>query len=140
MPGSRKCRQRGSNLATGFFFLWEDPNTTISAGHHRPTSETPFKWRADDDSTLNACLVALTHIAKNYISCDFSGGGGSGPLAPPLWTCPCIYIDALSVNISSQPPQTQNMTSPDIFVQPISKHIPTPSLVSLSDLSIFFIG
>ena len=34
-------------------------------------------------------------------------------------------------------PETQNMTSSDI-VQPISKHIPTPSLVSLSDLSIIF--
>ena len=31
------------------------------------------------------------------------------------------------------------MTSADI-VQPISKHISTPSLVSLSDLSIIFIG
>ena len=41
---------------------------------------------------------------------------------------------------SSQPPQTQNMTSADIFVQLIFKHIPTPSLVSLSALSIIFIG
>ena len=65
--------------------------------------------------------------------------GGPDPLSP-LWIRPCIAIDALSMNISSQPPQTQNMTSADIFVQPISEHIPTPSLVSLSDLSIIFIG
>ena len=32
------------------------------------------------------------------------------------------------------------MTSTDIFVQPISKHILTPSLVSFSDLGIIFIG
>ena len=36
----------------------------LSAGHHRPVSETPFKWRfafrwfADVGPTLNAGLVA----------------------------------------------------------------------------------
>ena len=27
--------------------------------HRRPASETPFKWRSDDDLTFNAGLVAL---------------------------------------------------------------------------------
>ena len=31
----------------------------LKAGRHRPASETAFKWRADDGSTLNASLVAL---------------------------------------------------------------------------------
>ena len=51
-----------------------------------------FRWRADDDPTLNAGLVALlffqwirTSIAKKpYIFCDFQGGGGTpDPLPPP---------------------------------------------------------
>ena len=40
----------GPNLIRGFLCLFflvyeriEDPNTTIK--HHRPVSETPFKWR-----------------------------------------------------------------------------------------------
>ena len=43
----------------------EDENTcTTKTGHHRPASETPFKWRhvrwrADDDQTWNSGLVAL---------------------------------------------------------------------------------
>ena len=47
-----------------------------------------FRWRAYDDPTLNAGLVAdiLQRIRtcitrKPYIFCDFSGG--SGPPAPP---------------------------------------------------------
>ena len=50
MSGSRKFFQRGSNF-DGFlisFLLVDDgregTNTSI-AGHHRPASETPFKWR-----------------------------------------------------------------------------------------------
>ena len=72
----------------------------------------------------------LTHIAKKtYIFWFFTQGGGGGPdPLSPFWIRPCIAIDALSVNISSQPPQTQNMTSADNFVQP------------LSNLSIIFIG
>ena len=31
----------------------------LKVGHHRPDSETPFRCRADDGSTLNAGLVAL---------------------------------------------------------------------------------
>ena len=31
----------------------------LKAGHHRPASETSFKWRADNGPTLNAGLVAL---------------------------------------------------------------------------------
>ena len=28
-------------------------------GHYRPTSETPFKWRADDGPIFNVGMVAL---------------------------------------------------------------------------------
>ena len=62
MRGSRKFCQRGSNsifnfdVFRGFFFVFleEEKNITIireknqiplSAGHHRPASKTPFKWR-----------------------------------------------------------------------------------------------
>ena len=50
-----------------------------------------FCWRADDDPTLKAGLVAvifqgtLTCIArKPYIFVIFQGGGGSGPSVLPL--------------------------------------------------------
>ena len=32
---------------------------TIKVDHHRPASETPFRWRADNGPPLNAALVAL---------------------------------------------------------------------------------
>ena len=45
----------------GGFVIWS--RIQIKVGHHRPTSETPFKmafrWRADDGPTLNAGWVAL---------------------------------------------------------------------------------
>ena len=48
MCGSRKFYQRGSNFDKFYFFKFDegrkDPNT-FSAGHQRPASETPFKWR-----------------------------------------------------------------------------------------------
>ena len=31
----------------------------LLAGHQRPASETPFRWRADDGPTLNAGLVVI---------------------------------------------------------------------------------
>ena len=52
MRGSRKFCQRGSNFDNVFLFVlflvnegWEGRNTTTSAGHHQPASETTFKWR-----------------------------------------------------------------------------------------------
>ena len=53
-----------------FLFRGERIQIPLKAGHYRPTSETPFKWRlagvlmafcwrADDGPTLNAGLVAL---------------------------------------------------------------------------------
>ena len=54
MRGSRKFCQR--TLTTFLFYcsyLMEDPDTTISG----PSSA--FRWRADDDPTLNAGFVAL---------------------------------------------------------------------------------
>ena len=62
--GSRKFCKRGSNFDNVFFlslFLVdegrEDPNTKIRG----PSSVHPSakRWRADDDPTLNAGLVAL---------------------------------------------------------------------------------
>ena len=48
-----------------------------------------FRWRADDDPTLNAGLVALRFfrgsgplLLENPIFCDFSGG--ARPPCPPL--------------------------------------------------------
>ena len=63
----------------------------LLAGHHRPASETPLKWRADDGPTLNAGLVALWFLRgsvpvllRNPIFLWFSGGGGGpDPLSPP---------------------------------------------------------
>ena len=52
----------GPTLTTFFFvfFLVDEGRIQIplSAGHHRPASETPFRWRADVGPTLNAGLVA----------------------------------------------------------------------------------
>ena len=57
-----------------------------------------FRWRADDDPTLNASLVVFENfrgsgpvlLRNSVFFCDFSGGGGggggggSGPPALPL--------------------------------------------------------
>ena len=58
---------RGQRFFFRFFFsLMRGGRTQIPllAGHQRPVSETPFKWRfadwrADDGPTMNAGLVAL---------------------------------------------------------------------------------
>ena len=47
MRGSRKFCQRGSNFGNLSILVDEgrdDPHTTL-VDHHRPASETPFKWR-----------------------------------------------------------------------------------------------
>ena len=55
----------GPILITLFFFFNSTKNSAqhcqiaLKAGHHRPASETAFRWRADDGRTLNAGLVAL---------------------------------------------------------------------------------
>ena len=67
---------------------------TLKAGHHRPTSETPFKCRFPGGPlvapTLNSGLVACdfqeiwTSIAKKpYNFVIFYGA--PGPLPHPLW-------------------------------------------------------
>ena len=50
--GSRKFCQRGSNPDNVFFFFFffflvrgKRIQIALKAGHHRPASETPFKWR-----------------------------------------------------------------------------------------------
>ena len=64
MHRSRKFCHRGPTLR---LFLvdegWEGPNTTIShyiplqSGHHRPTSEMPFKW----------CFAGMLMMAKHLM-------------------------------------------------------------------------
>ena len=44
MHGSRKFLQRGSN-SDNLFFLFDEGEDQNTTSHHRPTSETPFKWR-----------------------------------------------------------------------------------------------
>ena len=59
-----------------------------------------FRWRADDASTLNACLVVLwffqgirTSIAKKpYIYVIFQGGGAD-PLRTCTWKANTTIID-----------------------------------------------
>ena len=78
-------------------FLSEDPNNTISgpsSARQRNAISMAFRWRADDDPTFNAGLVALsflgfrTSIAKKpFIFVIFQGGGRdplSSPLDPPM--------------------------------------------------------
>ena len=60
MHGSRKFCQRGSKFDKFFFFLVDEGRIKkpLKAGHHRPTSETPFKWRFAR-MVMMAGLVAL---------------------------------------------------------------------------------
>ena len=72
----------------------------LKAGHHRPASKTPFKWRfaGDDGLTLNSGLVVLQFSGDQDQYCDENlffvifhrggGGGGPDPLFP-LWIRPC---------------------------------------------------
>ena len=127
-----------------FDFVSEVPHSN----HHTVGTAS---WQNNDRSSLQSAIILHCHVCLCLSNHNISSTllknpiffvifqGDPDPLSP-LWIRPCIAIDALSLNISSQPPQTQNMTSADIFVQPISKLIPTPSLVSFSDLSIIFIG
>ena len=47
MRGSRKFCRRGTNFDRFFLKLMRGGRVQIplKAGHHRPASETPFKWR-----------------------------------------------------------------------------------------------
>ena len=56
--GSRKFCQRESNSDNVFVLFCvlmrgERIQKVLKARHHRPASETPFRWRADDGPTLN---------------------------------------------------------------------------------------
>ena len=58
----QKVLSEGVQLWQRFFYLIR-VHITVKAGHHRPTSETPFKksfrLQVDDGPKLNASLVAL---------------------------------------------------------------------------------
>ena len=66
MRGSRKFYQRGSNF-NNVFFLVDKEGEGGSKYHYKRAIIGPpakrhlmaFRWRADDDPTLNAGLVAL---------------------------------------------------------------------------------
>ena len=55
MRGSRNFCPRGANFDNVFLVdeWWEDPNTTIII------IKMAFRWRADDDPTLNAGSIAM---------------------------------------------------------------------------------
>ena len=98
MCGSRKFCQRGSNFDNFFFFFFfklmrgEMIQIPLKVGHHRPASETPFKWRFAGGPMM-AHIVCWpgsfvifqriwTSIAKKpYIFVILQGG--SGPPCPP---------------------------------------------------------
>ena len=97
MRGSRKFCQRGSNdnnFIFSFFFIREEGVViTLLAGHDRPASETPFKWRftgrpiwPNIECYLGSFVIfqgIQTSFAKKpYIFCDFSRG--SERPVPPL--------------------------------------------------------
>ena len=50
----------GGGVGVFFFYMTRGGRIQIplQMDHHRPASETPFKWRADNDSTLKAGSVA----------------------------------------------------------------------------------
>ena len=72
-----------------FFFSWWG-QITLKAGHHRPTSDTPFKWR------FAGGPVVAQHWMLGLVALWFSRGSGpvllKNPIAlwfsrgsPPLW-------------------------------------------------------
>ena len=75
------------------------------AGHHRPTSQTAFKWRDDDGSTLNASLVALWFSMesgrKHIFVVIFSGEGVLTPC--PLSGSAHVSIGAKRVSFCLDP-------------------------------------
>ena len=62
MCGSRKFCQKGSNFDSFFDEGGVDPSTTISGPSTTLLAKRhlmAFRWRVDDDPTLNAGLIAL---------------------------------------------------------------------------------
>ena len=72
---------------------------TLKAGHHRPASETPFKWGFAGRSLMAKYWILAwsfvvfqwiwISIVKKPYFCDLSGG--PDPLPPPLWIRACYY-------------------------------------------------
>ena len=90
MRGSRKVCQRGSNATRQRFFLvgkWiQIPINTV---HHRPASETSFKWRfrlrADDGPGLVSLWFSRWSrpiLLRNPFAVWCSRGGGENYLLP----------------------------------------------------------
>ena len=95
MRGPRKFCQGGPTLTLFFYGRREDPNTTksgLSSARQQNAIKMAFRWRADDGSILNDCLVAFrfkffqgipTSIAtKPYILANFQEGRSRSPVLP----------------------------------------------------------
>ena len=72
MRGPRKFCQRGggSNFDNVFFYFVEEEledQIPLKAGHHRPASETPFKWRFAGEP------MVAQHWMQAWQPCDFPG-------------------------------------------------------------------
>ena len=102
MRESRKFFQRGSNFDYVFLLLMmgEMIQIPIKAGHHRPSSRTPFKWRLlagrwwpNIESLLGGCVILqgirTSIVQKPYIFVIFQEGGVRTP-CPPLWIRTCF--------------------------------------------------
>ena len=89
-----------------FFSLMMGGRTQIPlllAGHHRPASEMPFKWRfagvrmmAQLGSSVNFQWIQTSIATKPYISLFFRGR--PDPLSPPLDLRMTIFGQELSLN------------------------------------------
>ena len=100
----QKVLPEGSNFEffLGFFLLLRGERIQIPqyAGQHRPTSETPFKWRfACVPQVAQHCWlgslvlsqeIRTTIAMKPYIPVILQGGSGPPAPPPPLWIRTCF--------------------------------------------------
>ena len=93
---------RGSNFDKGFL-VDERIKIPLSAGHHRPASETPFNavslagwWVHKIKCWLDRFVIfqgIRTSIAKKpYIFVMIFQRGSGPPAPPPLWIRPCCFM------------------------------------------------
>ena len=112
MRGFRKFFQRGSNSDNVCFLFWgrrgvmrwDTIQIPLKAGHHRPTSETPFKWSHGSFVIFNGIRTSIAK--KPYIFLIFQGG--TDPLPHPSGSAHVFYVhqnadgdSLLSYNVKS---------------------------------------
>ena len=85
MRGSRKFFQRGSNFDNVFLRLMrgEMIQIPLCAGHHRPGSETPFKWWPNIECWFGNFVVLQTIRTSIGKKLYFFKGGGVWTPYPP---------------------------------------------------------